>query len=203
MLVQSEWSVITAAPFSFVLLCLAAFTLAYVACRWRYNGIIDQLREQIKSLQSRLEHWAELAESYKERALKHDEKVSDIVAANPIDLYEKTTSFVSRLREFIQRRREQCYRMTVPPRGEAETETQRLWDRYSEQMLIDSNATTSEWERSFKVDAMLLRDELLSRLSLPAAEGHKAFIYERPTNFFGYDEVASDLERLAKTLISK
>ena len=48
----------------------------------------------------------------------------------------------------------------------------------------------------------MLRDELLSRLNDYEADQHIQFIYEHPTNYFGFNDVAADLEKMAKLLKS-
>ncbi|WFE72133.1 hypothetical protein P8S55_03355 [Halomonas sp. M1] len=61
-----------------------------------------------------------------------------------------------------------------------------------------------EYSREYKVDAIMLRDELRSRLSeyQPDPMTHD-MLYEHPTNFFVLEGVATDLERMAKMLTSK
>lgn len=69
--------------------------------------------------------------------------------------------------------------------------------------MLTSFETADEWSRSFKVEAMYLRDELYSRLGKTLEEDRVKFLYEHPTNFFGYEEIATDLETHTKTLQSK
>lgn len=198
---EREWAALTQAPASFVLLTILAFGAAYLAARWRYAGITESLREQISALNGRLIAKTEQSESYKERALKFDEQASKVVGYDSTELSTKTLSFVARFRSFIQRRRERSYG-GIPRITNSEEERQREWERTTNAMIQESNETTAEWERDFKVDAMMLRDELLSRLDLKADE-RSARTYEHPVNFFGYEEVATDLETLAKKLVGQ
>jgi hypothetical protein len=50
------------------------------------------------------------------------------------------------------------------------------------------------------VDTILIRDELLSRLPKDERGNDVHILYEHPTNLLGMEEVASDLEGLAKLL---
>ncbi|WP_180191802.1 hypothetical protein [Pseudomonas syringae] len=196
---RDEWNTVSQAPFSFVLIAVIAFTAAYLAARWRYSGVVDQVREQMNTLEQRLLQKTEQAENYKERALKFDEKVSDVVRSDAPELCARTLAFVSRIRDFIKRRKEQSDREM---RSGMSRRDQGQWDESVDRIMLTSSETADEWIRSFKVDAMLLRDELYSRLNKTIEENRLIFMYEHPTNFFGYEDIATDLETQAKFLQS-
>jgi len=198
-MIQKEWSTISQAPLTFLLLTAAAFSLAYYVSKWRYAGVTESLREQITTLNQRLISKTEQSEGYKERALKFDELSSKVVEYDATELRTKTLNFVARMRAFIERRRNRQYEGMHRRPAATEEERDRDWERSTSAMLQDFNDTAAEWDREFKVDAMLLRDELRSRVQVTGQESKDRF-YEHPTNFFGYDEVASDLEALAKRL---
>ncbi len=199
---EREWAALAQAPASFVVLTILVFGAAYLAARWRYAGITENLKEQISTLNGRLIARTEQSESYKERAMKYDEQAARVVNYDSAELSAKTLSFVARLRSFIQRRKDRSYLPSVPRIGATDEERQREWERSTTAAIQESNETTAEWERDFKVDAMMLRDELLSRLDLKADETTARY-YERPVNFFGYADVANDLETLAKKIVSR
>ncbi|MEN5033795.1 hypothetical protein [Pseudomonas sp. TWI929] len=198
-MIQKEWNTISQAPLTFLLLTVAAFSLAYYVSKWRYAGVTENLREQIATLNQRLISKTEQSEGYKERALKFDELSSKVVEYDAEELRTKTINFVARMRAFIERRKNRQYEGMRRRPVATEEERDREWERSTAAMLQDSNDTAAEWDREFKVDAMLLRDELRSRVQVTDQESKDHF-YEHPTNFFGYDEVASDLEALAKRL---
>ncbi|POG02231.1 hypothetical protein BGP82_12850 [Pseudomonas putida] len=193
--IKAEWSVISQAPFSFLILAALMLSAGYLCARWYYAGRIDLLRE-------RLQLKSEQAETYKERALKQDEKVLEVVNSDGPVLREKTLQFVARLRDFIERYQQQDESLhqvewraaTSAP----DAEKAALWDRYRDAGDRVANQRRAEFERSFKVDGIMLRDELLSRLKNCKSE--EMDTYEYPTNYFGYNAIANDLERLAKLL---
>ncbi len=84
-------------------------------------------------------------------------------------------------------------------KAESEEEKQRIWDSHSNQLISESYEICGEYDRRFKVDALLLRDELLSRL--PKEAKKRAYsLYEHPINPICRGMVADDLERMAKSL---
>ncbi|MGX1179405.1 hypothetical protein AB7M31_002473 [Pseudomonas sp. IAP-CY TE4608] len=188
---QKEWSALSSAPSAFVLLTLLAAIIAYRVCKWRYEGIIETLKERLISR-------TEQMEKYKERAIKFDEKIEKVVDSSTIDLYENAMSLVGRIRGFIERRKRQSGINITTARMTDGEENPEL-STYREQLMRTLEETTSEWNRSFKVEAMLIRDELQSRTRLeidPSIE----FTYEHPTNFHGYEAIATHLESMARRM---
>lgn len=74
------------------------------------------------------------------------------------------------------------------------------WNEYTSALSRVSTHTNLEYDRRFKVESILLRDELLSRLPKQPRDQYLAVMYEHPTNFIGMGEVIDDLEKLAKSL---
>ena len=197
---EKEWGVVSQAPFTFIVLMLLAAIASYFLLRIRYQGTIDTLRE-------RLHHKTEQTESYKERALKYDEKVQQVVDSDATALREKTLDVVKNLREFIERYKREDDRNMMERRSnssQSEEERQTNWEVQTNNMMRLSSERNAEYDRRFRVDTMMLRDELRSRLPhYEPSERHHDMMYEHPTNYFGFNDVASDLERMAKMLTSQ
>ncbi|PTT02218.1 hypothetical protein DBR24_07335 [Pseudomonas sp. HMWF006] len=202
---KEEWGVVSQAPWIFGTLAALMCALAYVAARWRYVAIIEHAKASNDALLARLHQRTEEAESNKDAASKWREKLSAVVDSDSIQLREKTLQFVERLRSFVERykhRDQALHASDWEPMAEAESEEEkkRLWQRYtnaSMQLSIDRNA---EYERHFKVDSLMLKDELLSRLKDYKSPENMRFDYEHPINDFGFNGVANDLEKMAKLL---
>jgi hypothetical protein len=206
-LLVREWAVVSQAPLAFTLLAVSAFGLAYVAARWKYSSVIESVRASNETLNERLHLKTEQAEQYKERALKYDDKVWEIVESDTSSLSQKALTLVTDIREFIDRHRrlDDSARENDWPemvRAVDETEKQRLWNKMNNASSRLSTERNAEWERRFKVDALMLRDELRSRLKDYKPDERIAHVYEHPTNYFGFNDVAADLERMAKLLQS-
>lgn len=206
-LLAREWLVVSQAPLAFALLAASMFGLAYFAARWKYTSVCEQVRAANDTLKERLHLKTEQAEQYKERALKYDEKVWSVVESDTSSLTQKALTFIAEIREFIERHRRQddsvqdneWVEMT---RAVDEVDKQRLWHKFTSASSRLSTERNAEWERRFKVDALMLRDELRSRLKNYTPDQHVDHMYEHPTNYFGFNDVAADLERMAKLLAS-
>lgn len=206
-LLTKEWGVVSQAPTAFFLLGAAMCGLAYLAARWRYTSVIDQIRTANDTLKERLIQKTEQTEHYKERALKYDEKVSAVVGSDAASLAQKALSFVSQIRHFIEWHKRQDdsvheHEWVEMTSAEDEAEKQRLWNKFTSASSRLSTERNAEWERRFKVEAMMLRDELRSRLKGYPSTEHIEQVYEHPTNYFGFNDVAADLERMARLLAS-
>jgi hypothetical protein len=206
--IAKEWGVVSQAPFAFLILAAIMFGLAYLAAKWRFTAIIDQTNAAKETLKERLHLKTEQAESYKDRALKYDEKAHQVVDSDEVGLKDKTLEVVKNLRDFIERYKREDDRNMMESRSSTanQTEDQRKvsWDMQTNNMMRLSSERNAEYDRRFKVDAIMLRDELRSRLpDYEPQESHIDIMYERPTNYFGFNDVANDLERTAKMLTNQ
>lgn len=204
--IAKEWVTISQAPFSFLILAVIIFGVAYLAAKWRFTAVIDQVRATNETLKERLHLKSEQAESYKDRALKFDEKVQQVVDSDEVALKERTLDLVKNLREFIERHKREYDRISEIEReamrsAQTEEEKNKEWNKNISEIMRLSNETNAEYDRRFRVDALMLRDELRSRIpNYKPLSHHNDMMYEHPTNYFGFNDVASDLERMAKML---
>lgn len=202
--IKAEWSVIAMAPFSFLILAALMFGAAYFVASWRFTAVIEEVKAASETLKERLHLRSEQTESYREKASKYDEMLAEVVDSGEGDLRDKTLKLVADLREFVGRYRRletsardsQFFR----PWNATDEEKSRGWDEYARATINNSYERNDEYDRRFKVEAIMLRDELRSRLPDYEPQAEAAFSYERPTNFFGFNFVADDLERMAKAL---
>lgn len=205
--ISKEWSVVSQAPFTFLILAAITFGLAYLAAKWRFTAIIDHVKASNETLKERLHLKSEQSESYKDRALKYDDKVHQVVDSDEVALKEKTLEVVKNLREFIERHKREDDRNMMERRSSSspsEEQRQADWEAQTNNMMRLSSERNAEYDRRFRVDVMMLRDELRSRLpDYKPQEDHLDMMYEHPTNYFGFNDVASDLERMAKMLTSQ
>lgn len=204
-LLEKQWQVVAQAPFAFALLAAAMFCLAYVAAKWRFSSIIEQTNVANETLKERLHLKTEQAESYKDRAIKYDQKVWEVVESDTAVLRDRTLNLVGQIREFIERysRQDDSVRQNdwaEMAQANTEEEKQRLWYKFTRTSSRLSTDRNAEYERRFKVDTLMLRDELRSRLRDYRPDNHIDQMYEHPTNYFGFYDVATDLEKMAKLL---
>lgn len=204
--IAKEWVTISQAPFAFMILAAIMFGIAYLAAKWRFTAVIEQVKASNETLKERLHLKSDQAETYKERAFKYDEKVMEVVDSSEITLKEKSLDFVKNLREFVDRfkREDQAVQdneWNEMAQSTNENERNKLWQKFTSASSRLSNDRNSEYERRFKVDAILLRDELRSRLKdYKPSDRFRESAYEHPTNYFGFNDVANDIEIMAKSL---
>ena len=115
--IAKESGAISQAPLTFLILAAIMFYLAYLAAKWRFNAIIEQVKASNETLNERLYLKTEQAESYKDRALKYDEKAHKIVDSSEVALKEKTLEFVRNLRGFIVRHKREDDRVSSEEQG--------------------------------------------------------------------------------------
>jgi len=75
-----------------------------------------------------------------------------------------------------------------------------LWFEMTLKFEQRSLKTMQQYDSRFKTKSILIRDEILSRLPSDAKNNEVYRWYERPVNYFGMEDVAVDLERLARSL---
>lgn len=189
---KENWSVISQAPWLVLPFGAVMITLGYLAARWWYSGRIESANSRIESAKASNEILTEHlklktaeAELNREHASKWREKIDAVASSGSAELREKTLNVVDRLRRFSDRHRQQEDDVIF---GEGEIDHRRF------------GARSHEYEREFKVDVMLLRDELLHRLPEYQPIEKVEMFYERPTNDIGLRRVVNDLERMAKML---
>lgn len=203
--IKDEWAVISMAPFSFLILAALMFGAAYFIARWRYTAVIEQIKASRETLTERLHLRSEQTEAYREKAAKYDEKLAEIVDSGETELRNKTLKLVGDLREFIERteRLEHSTRDTQwfgAGKIDSTQERSRHWDEFARAMMNNTYARNDEYDRRYKSEAIILRDELLSRLPGYEHQDKGKYSYEKPYEQAGFRFVADDLERMATAL---
>lgn len=204
-ILNEQWDAVRIAPWAFVLVTAAMFLLAFGVIRWRYEGIIESFRERIEALKERLEAKDDQLDEYRERLHLIPARGSEFSRLSHAELKGSAIEFVKSLRAWLagwstedsRLHHREWVAMTSAPTDE---EKRRLWNESTGAIMERYVKLTAEYDERFKVDAILLRDEILSRLSAGSRNGAAQSLYEHPTNPIGMSMVADDLERLAKLL---
>src|SRR6266542_373589 len=202
---QSERSTLVTAPWAFLILMAVAFALAFAAAKWRYSAIVEQLRERLESIKDRLEAKDDQLDEYRERLHLVPARGSEFSRLTQSELKEKALIFVRDLRSWLAAGREQenhhlTQEWALMTQAKNEEERQRLWDQCTSASLQRWLKRKSQYDEKFKVDSILLRDELLARLPEGSRQEPSYRMYEYPTNFLSMGMVADDVQRLAKLL---
>lgn len=202
---KAEWLVITAAPWAFAFVLASAFALAFAACRWAYHSLHETSKERIEALRERLTAKDELLDEYRERLNLVPSSGNRFSRLTHRELQEQALRFVENLRHWFANSQAETRRIAeqqwhAMSRAQTEEEKHRLWQAHSSTHTDGLFTLMREFEQKFKIDAILLRDELSTRL--PPAERRSEIErrYETPVNTFCIQEIADDLERKAKLL---
>jgi len=133
----------------------------------------------------------------------YDESTTKKVESVEVTLAKKTLYFVKNLREFISRYKQedeavQSNEWMQMALATSDEEKNKLWQKFTAASSEITNSRNSEYEHRFRVNAILLRDELRSHLSDYSAVDS---VYINPTNYFGYSHVANDIETMTQLLL--
>lgn len=198
LLLQQEWSTLKAAPVTFVLLFILAFLAAFFAVKWYYGGILETKNERLKAKDDQLD-------DYRQRLGLISASGSEFSLLNHEELKQRALDLVTKIREFSVQINEESTRLIFTQQqqmSKAKTDDERdiIWHQFSGKLSQLSIKHNAEYDRQLKIDAILMRDELLSRLPKQTKDKRAYSMYEHPTNPIGMGMVADDLEKLAKSL---
>lgn len=204
-LLQTEWAALATAPWSFAIFTAAACGLAFAACRWAYQSRHESSKERIDLLQERLKSKDGQLDEYRERLGLLPSAGNKYSKLTHQQLQEHTLKLVQDIRSWLAQSesetREAADRQWQALRS-AQTEEQRhqLWQAHSSTLTNGIFSLIRDFEQKFKIEAILMRDELLTRLPATERSAPTQLAYEMPVNTFCIREVADDLERKAKIL---
>lgn len=204
-ILKSEWHALTSAPWSFIIFGVAAFTFAYAVIRAVYVCRLDTIKEKLDLSKERLVAKDEQLDEYRERLGLMPSSGSKFAKLSHKELQDYTLKFVAGIRDWFSASESETHRITqqelnVIMRAQTEKQRNQLWDAHSSTYINRLSTIMREFNHKYKVDAILIRDELQARL--PASERNRQVEhrYEHPTNTFCIREIADDLERKAKLL---
>jgi hypothetical protein len=202
---EKEWTTLKSAPLVFLIALLLVFLVAYLAAKWRYDGLVENLRERLELSKDRIQNKDDQLNEYRQRLHIIPSDTTSFSRMTNSELKSKALQVVLNIRSFladIQKSDGQLVdqQMSGMRKAQSEEEKNRVWQAYTSRSIQQTLERNSHYDGHFKVDSILLRDELLSRLPKTARDERAYRMYEHPTNPIGMGEVADDLERLAKSL---
>lgn len=196
-----EWSALSGAPLTFVGGWLLLTGLAYVFIR---KSLLDQKEATIETLRERVSWTEKKRDSHKEKLEEFEVSVAAIKNTSPHELKEKALELVSEIRDFLGRARRESDRIHSQEWRERnsvnEEEKRKRFANFAEQLTRQSSESILEYDRRFKVAAIVMRDQLLANLPDYSVEEGPSLHYAHPTNPIGMGMVADDLEKMARHL---
>jgi hypothetical protein len=123
------------------------------------------------------------------------------------ELLEKSMVIVQELRSVLTENRIESdlisnQRMSAM-RSATEENRNDIWEKFNTFDRDPTRSLINLYNSNFKIDAIMLRDEMVSRLPneiLEKRERSSFHMYEHPTNPLGLESVVDDLEYLAKSM---
>lgn len=199
--IVAEWKVLSAAPLTFFVGWLILTGAAYTFLR---KFLLDQKEATIETLHERISWTEEQRNSYKNRIEEFERSAAAIENTSPHELKEKALELVSEIRDFLGRARRELDRIHSQEWHErnsvSEEEKKKRWANFTEQLTRQSSQSILEYDRRFKVAAIVMRDQLLANLPDYSVEESPSLHYEHPTNPIGMGMVADDLEKMANSI---
>lgn len=196
-----EWTKVTGAPAVFISVIILASLLVFFMVSRHYENVILSLTEIQKT---RMQAKDAQLDEYRERLLLLPVP-GGLSGVNNNELRHTTLAFVKGLREFIERNRQEQRNVTESfqdslMKAESADEKIRFLEFHNDTLSMFILKRNAEYDRRFKASAVILRDELLSRL--PEGSKNKRVFdgYEYPVNPAGIEMVADDLNRMAELL---
>jgi hypothetical protein len=210
--VQQEWSVLSAAPAAFVMLVVIAFAAAFFVVQWasqsRYDTQAERLekaKDEISVLDRRLAQKDTQLADYRQRVLGSDpHKQTAFSSLTNAQLKEKALALAADALKMMHDRNanevEHRAWFERPDWDQLDQAKQtEAFQEHGRAASARTDAFMSDFERNYKVEAIALRDELLTRLP-PNIKRSQFISYENAVNPLVAENVVNDLKLLAISL---
>jgi hypothetical protein len=212
---QQNWNVITSAPLAFICFAIIIIPIVYFLTGTIYKEHIETLKDslakhdrnytdQINILNARLASKDDLIDEYRQRLHLVDTKKTASSLLTNEELRTKTSNLISQMREFLNRIDQQSRDRSASywqqmQQAKTEEERHKAWNEQTSR-LIREPSLNIEYGEKFKSDAIILRDEMLSRLPKDQKSIMAYSMYEYPINSIVLQMVIDDLDKLSKSL---
>ena len=144
---------------------IVAFVTAFFSARWRYEAIISILKERIENFKERLGSKDEMLDNYRNRLRLIPSTGTTYSSLSNSKLKKKALDLVSRIRVFLKERRTNDImlifnRFNKNSAKMTKEERQEAWQKETTTMSLELLKRNLQYDSQFKVDTILLRDEL-------------------------------------------
>jgi hypothetical protein len=201
---EKNITIFTQAPITFLVFFFMALTIAFGTISYIYKERIEGLRQQIETLKQQIASKEDFINEYRQRLHLTDKNKTQYSTMTNQELKEQALEVITQMRTYLNQW-EQQHRIADNNyqqqflNAKSEEEKQKIWN---ERILNDGlfPNLNSEYSEKFQSTAILLRDEISSRLSKDKVDSLNKSYYEFPTNPIGLREVINDLERITNLL---
>jgi len=193
-----EWNTLKAAPIAFILLVLFAFGAAALVVTWLYSTTMQTLNQRLASKDDLLAEYRERLHLVPTDQTKFNKFTNRELRAKVFALVEAIRAFHNSAQD--DSRKSTDSQMDEMRRAKSEEERTQIWNRYTQQHIDSFYANQQKYSGRFATEAILLRDELLTRLPPSVRDKTVNNWYDHPNYHWSSLHVTTDLERLAKLL---
>lgn len=203
--VHREWSVLISAPLVFLTVLLLAGLGALAIIRYLYESRmatrgerLEKSKDEVAILERRLRAKDEQLANYRQLSMQGqaDKSTAFAILSNRA-IKERAGKVVGGIRNWYANDPTHIETESwMNAAGQSPADRSVAFQRYAERLSQGTRAHMAEFDRQFKIEAIALRDELITRLP-PGMRSEERNRYEHPTNPLGGRAVADDLELLA------
>lgn len=212
---SENWDQIRAEPLQFIICALIFLAIGFFLNNYICKERIETLKQNISSnndvyigqlniLKDRIAAKDDLLSEYRQRLHIADTHRTAYSQLTNEELKQNASKLVFKMREFLKIKNQHdsdCRASEWQQMQQARTEEERrkIWEEQTARSLRKPSINI-EYNEKFRSDAILIRDEILSRLPKDQKNKRAYHSYEYPTNLLGLQEVVNDLEKLANNL---
>ena len=214
--IQKEWGVLKQAPIAFAVLVALAFGLAFAFVSYMHNERFASLEQQVKTAKEETDGANSKNDLLKERLEAKDDQLTDYrarllsqnaPASNPTAKTDQRRQQLSQsATRFSGASNEELRNMGIAQAHLIRSVAQKPLDVLNkqgsnDQFKIAVSDAMFEYQNKYQADAIVLRDEMISRLARPLQRPSWVDTeYSMANNPLVLQDVAADLEVLAKKL---
>jgi hypothetical protein len=205
--IKKEWSVISSDPWSFILFGILISSLSFYLSKLWFNRILENnksentaIKAKNENLEERLKYKTEQLDHYANNSQKQDEEIDKLIKSDNPSLQKDVLEFINNLHNFIERHKKIDDDISSENDNERIKNPDTAWNDYIAKSNSHYTSLGIEYNRLFRAKATLFRDELKSRLKNYKPTKNVDWAYDYPTNYFGYQDVAEDLQKMAYLL---
>jgi len=197
---QAKWLALMRSPLLFVASLILAMAMGYLSAYWRYQRGVQISKDPTASKNE------EIAE-YGQQPHITPATTQYIARLANDELREESLDFVSQMRKFILKWGVVENQMALSlidemPTNTSEKEKRRIWQHFFSTSNLVLETRVLDYEKEFRTKAILLRNELLSRLPDLRRNKSADSFYQKADNPVDIRKVMDDLTLLTESLLS-
>jgi len=197
---QAKWLTLMRSPLLFVASLILAMAMGYLSAYWRYQRGVQISKELTASKNE------EIAEYGQQPLIRQGSTKYYARLAND-ELREESLNFILQMRKFILKwgvveNQMALSFMDEMPAKTSEEEKRRIWQHYVSTSNLVLETRILDYEKEFRTTAILLRNELLSRLPDLRRNKSADSFYQKTDNPVDIRKVMDNLTLLTESLLS-